>query len=99
MDAVSKLALLPAMAMGCEMADKPEMEAWPDRMLEPAESGLFSGNRAFTKVSKSAGLMTKYGWTSTVSLKDVMDLAGSSLAAGTLDRAPWNLGRRTTREA
>jgi hypothetical protein len=31
-------------------------------------------------VIKSAGPSTRYGWTSTVSLNDVMDLAGRSLA-------------------
>jgi hypothetical protein len=72
----------------------PEMDAGPDlKLLEAADWGLFSGKMAFTRVTKSAGLMTKYGWTSMVSLKDVMDLAGKSLAAGALDRDPWNLAR------
>lgn len=33
-------------------------------------------------VIKSAGPRTRYGWTSTVSRMDVMDLAGTSLALG-----------------
>jgi hypothetical protein len=93
MDTVSKL-LGCEKGIGCEMADIPEMDAGPDlNVLEAADKGLRSGNSAFTRESKSAGLMTKYGCTSTVSLKEVIDLAGRSLAAGTLDREPWNLAK------
>jgi len=58
-----------------------------DRMLlkcmsfaKELETGRFSGKSAFTMVIKSEGPSTRYGWTSAVSRKEVMDLAGKSLA-------------------
>ena len=78
----------------CEMADSPDIEAAPDRsVLDMDDMGRRSGNNALTRVDKSDGLSTRYGWTSRVSLREVMDLAGSSLADGVLEREPWNLAR------
>jgi len=77
------------------MADIPEIEEAPDRkplkcsLERELETGRFSGKRAFTMVTKSDGPITRYGCTSTVSLKDVIDRAGKSLAfdlEGRLDR-------------
>ena len=50
---------------------------WDSLMVDP-EVGRLSGKRAFTMVTKSDGLMTRYGLTSAVSRREVMDLAGSS---------------------
>lgn len=52
-----------------------------DRELETGRLSL-SGKRAFTIVIKSEGPRTRYGCTSAVSLKDVIDLAGRSFALG-----------------
>ena len=69
------------------IADIPEMEEAPDRkplkcpsFPTDADAGRLSGKRALTMVIKSAGPSTRYGWTSTVSLNDVIDLAGRSFA-------------------
>lgn len=66
----------------------PEIDDAPDlnpvkwsREREP-EAGRRSGKRAFTMVIRSEGPRTRYGWTSTVSRKDVIDLAGTSFAFG-----------------
>jgi hypothetical protein len=94
MDAVSKLFLELPIGIGWDMADIPEMEPGPDlKLFEAADMGLLSGNKALTNVTRSAGLITRYGCTSTVSRRDVIDLAGKSLVVGTLDREPWNLDR------
>jgi hypothetical protein len=78
------------------IADMPEMEDAPDRkppkcpsFPTDADAGRLSGKRALTMVIKSAGPSTRYGCTSTVSLNDVIDLAGRSFAfdlEGRLDR-------------
>ena len=92
MDALSKAPRGPATGV---MADIPEMEDAPDRKppkwpsFTELETGRLSGKRALTMVIKSAGPSTRYGWTSTVSLKEVIDLAGRSFAfdlEGRLDR-------------
>ena len=49
------------------------------------ESDRRSGNKALTNVTRSAGLITRYGCTSAVSRKDVNDLAGSSFGLERLD--------------
>jgi hypothetical protein len=60
METVSKLLFLGFdMEMGCEMEDMPDIDAGPDLKLPEAECGRLSGNMAFTKVARSAGLITK----------------------------------------
>lgn len=52
-------------------------ERKPPRELD---MGRLSGKRALTMVIKSEGPRTRYGCTSIVSLKEVIDLAGSNFA-------------------
>jgi hypothetical protein len=61
-----------------EEADERNPLKWIS-LTEP-ETGRLSGKSAVTMVNKSDGLRTRYGCTSTVSLSDVIDRAGSSLA-------------------
>lgn len=69
-----------------DVAEIPEIDEAPERnpskwsLDNELETGRRSGKREFTMVIRSEGLRTRYGWTSTVSLKEVMDLAGKSLA-------------------
>lgn len=66
----------------------PEIDDPPDRnplkwsFDKELEAGRRSGKRAFIMVIRSEGPSTRYGCTSTVSLRDVMDLAGRSFALG-----------------
>jgi hypothetical protein len=62
-----------------EMEDADERNPWISLEREP-DNGRFSGNRALTMVTRSDGPRTRYGWTSTVSRREVMDLAGRSFA-------------------
>jgi hypothetical protein len=76
------------MGIDIEIALIPEIEEAPDRKPlkwsfdKELETGRLSGKRAFTIVIRSDGPKTRYGWTSAVSLKEVMDLAGRSFAFG-----------------
>ena len=70
-------------ALGPEAMENPDRDDVAERKPLKTESpdpdvGRLSGNTALTMVTKSAGLTTTYGRTSAVSLKEVMDLAGSS---------------------
>jgi hypothetical protein len=72
-----------------EMDDAPDLRPWKWSLDRELETGRRSGKSAFTMVIRSEGPRTRYGCTSTVSLKDVMDLAGSSFAVerdGRLER-------------
>ena len=79
-----------------EAVDIPDIDDAPD--LRPLkwsldrelEAGLLSGNSAFTIANRSAGPRTKYGWTSTVSLNDVIERAGRSFALDLDDRVGRN---------
>jgi hypothetical protein len=90
MDTLSYVARGVGIGIACVIVDNPETEeaeeripVRPDSLATELDKGRFSGNRAFTIVVKSDGPITRYGCTSAVSLSEVIDLAGSSLA---LDR-------------
>jgi len=82
--------------MDAVITDIPEIEDAEERspcmsLARELETGRFSGKRALTIVTRSDGPRTRYGCTSTVSLKDVIDLAGRSFALDREGRLPLNL--------
>lgn len=81
-----------------EIEETPEIDKAEERrpcisLARELDIGRFSrsGKRALTMVTKSEGPRTRYGWTSTVSLKDVIDLAGRSFALPLDGRLDLNL--------
>jgi hypothetical protein len=69
-----------------DIADMPDTDEAPERnpskwsFDNELETGRLSGKSALTIVNRSEGPRTRYGWTSTVSLNEVIDRAGKSLA-------------------
>ena len=63
-----------------EIDEAPDLKPLKCSLARELDTGRLSGKRALTMVIRSEGPRTRYGWTSTVSLKEVIDLAGRSLA-------------------
>jgi hypothetical protein len=57
-EAVSKSLLEPVIDIGWDRLDMPDSGVGPD-LIEAEDCGLLSGNKAFTIVSSSVGLITR----------------------------------------